>query len=137
MPERRLPPHLAQWIVQTLARLTAVYAILQGLFIIIGGGDRWQSPAFATAMAVPGAPESWGAVICLAGSLALAGTFHPRPLMTSTGLGIIAVWSFFFTVSLLAVLIHNPTGATTGVFVYSYGAITATVLAVAYWRSRR
>lgn len=137
MPERRLPPDLAQWIVQALARLTATYAILQGTFIVLGGRERWQSPSLATAMSLPGAPESWGLALLIAGLFALAGTFAPRAATTAVALAGIGAWSFFFALSLFVTLLHTPEVATTGVFVYSYGAVTSCVLAVTYWRSRR
>lgn len=136
MPERRLAPELSQWVVQSLSRLLATYAILQGLFIVIGGAARWSGKSLATALAFPGAPASWGLILFALGVIALACTFRPRMRAVAASLFAIAVWDLFFAVSLLITLLQEPTAPTTGFFVYGHQAVLACVLAVTYVRSR-
>lgn len=137
MPERNLDARLSQWIVQSLARLLATYAIFQGLFIIVGGADRWRGASLTTALAFPGAPASWGVILLACGVLTLAATFRPRMRVVSWALFAIAVWDLFFALSLLATLLRYPEAPTTGVFVYGHQAVLACFLAFAYRRSLR
>lgn len=132
MPFRRLDAAAAQYLMQLLTRLFATYAIVQGAGIILGGSQRWSSSkALATALALPGAPATWGALLLLAGALALYGTFR-SPRVTRIGCFGISVWSFCFALALVPNLVTSFTASTTGVFVYGKDAIAAMVLAVAY-----
>lgn len=137
MPERRLDPHLSQWIIQSLSRWLATYAIIQGAFIVLGGPARWQGPSFATALLVPGAPASWGVVLCILGVAALAGTFTAHYRTTAAAVFCIGAWAFFFAISVAKTAMGDPNAATTGIFVYGHQAVTAVALAIVYWRVRR
>ena len=137
MPYRRLSPDLSQWTVQSLTRLTATYAILQGCGIVLGGRDRWGSQALRIALAVPGAPASWGWVLLGLGVLALALTFHRRSRGVLFAMLGIASWSMFFAVALTPTVVENGSRvATTGPLTYAFIAVTACVLGMAYRRSR-
>lgn len=136
MPERRLQPDLAQWVVQSLARLLATFAILQGGAIIVGGTDRWRGPSFAVALTVPGAPATWGWALAIFGALALYGTFHPRHRLTGWALAAIGAWCMFFAGSFVIVLTQLEHAPTTGIFTYGFMAVFACILSVAYSRSR-
>jgi hypothetical protein len=136
MPERRLQPHLAQWIVQSLTRLLATYAILQGFAIVLGGTERWQSPALATALSFPGAPASWGLILGVLGAVTLAATFRPYLRVVAWCVFGISVWCMFFAGSLFWALLKLPNTATTGVGTYTFMALAAALLAVAYKRSQ-
>lgn len=136
MPERKLNLHDTQWIVQALARLLCTYAVIQGALIVLGGAQRWQSRGLATAMSVPGAPESWGIVLAALGVLGLIATFKPWPMWAAVALVGMAAWSFFFAITLADTIIRDPRVATTGSPVYTLSAVVACVLATAYWRSR-
>lgn len=136
-PELRIDPHVAQWIVQACTRLLATFAVFQGVFIVLGGADRWQSRGLAVAMSVPGAPQSWGYAILGAGLLTLVGTLMSRMVLTALASVAIGTWCLFFAVSLFIVTIRDPRVATTGVITYGTVALLSCTLAVPYWQSRR
>lgn len=133
---RNLAPDLSQWLVQALARLIATFAIVQGLGIIVGGADRWRGPGFAVALTVPGAPATWGWALFLLGALALWGTFTTHRRLTWVALAGLGVWSLFFAISFLVVVLTIPGSATTGIFTYGFVAANAFVLAQGYRSSR-
>lgn len=137
MPERRLQPDLAQWIVQALTRLLATYSLIQGAGIILGGPDRWQGKGLAVAMSVPGAPASWGWALTTLGVICLTATFKPAARTVALSLAGIGAWSFFFAITLAVTTAQTPTVATTGAPTYTLAAIIAGVLAVPYWKSRQ
>lgn len=136
MPERKLNLNDAQWIVQALARLICTYAIIQGAGIVLGGPQRWQSRGLATAMSVPGAPDSWGLALAILGVVGLVATFKPHARWTAASLVGVAAWSYFFAITLGDTTVRDPHVATTGSPVYTLSACVACILAVAYWRSR-
>lgn len=136
MPERRLHPAVSQWILLSLTRLFATYAILQGAAIIVGGRDRWRGPSFATALEVPGAPESWGWALGVFGAVALYGTFRSLMATTALAMFLVGVWSTFFAGSFVVSLFRVENAATSGIFTYGCMAVTSYVLAVGYWQSR-
>lgn len=136
MPERRLPPDLAQWVVQALSRLLATFAILQGAAIILGGRDRWQGSGFTVAMTVPGAPATWGWALLGFGAAALWATWAPKRRVAAVALTGIGAWCLFFAGSFVKVVLDIPNAPTTGIFTYGFMAVFACVLAVAYRRSQ-
>jgi len=135
-PEEHLRADLSQWVVQALSRLFSTYAIVIGIFVITGGRERWSSPAFETAMQVPGAPASWGVAILIIGSVGLFGSLTARLRMVSGAMMGISIWCTFFTLSLLHAALKHPEAATTGVLTYGTMAVTAAVIGSIYKASR-
>lgn len=85
-----------------------LFAVVYGLVTIVGGDERWSSPAYASAMQVPGAPESWGAVLLGGGLLGLLG-FAVRALpVVLVGFSVCAVWSACFALSIGLAAWTNP-----------------------------
>jgi len=113
-----IDPRIAQWTVQTLARLLATYAVCNGAHIIISGRTRFTGPSYETAMLVPGAPASWGVVLIIAGLLALFGSLTLRPRIACVGLWIGGLWSMFFTITFFASYLSHRAGNPTGMWVY-------------------
>lgn len=92
--------------------------------------------AYATALQVPGAPESWGWVLLLAGVAVIVGTFVGKFRATAIVLGIIGLWCLFFAGSFLLTVARGPrTVGSTGIITYGWLAVTAFVLAVSYDRA--
>jgi len=133
---QRLDPHVAQWVVQAATRLTSTFAIVQGVAIVGGGPARWQGPAFATALTVPGAPGSWGVVLFLFGAAGLAGTFTYRERLVAAGMTGICAWCMFFAMSFVKTAHENSRAATTGIWAYGFICIVALLLAGAYLQSQ-
>lgn len=134
--EEVLSLHLSPWIVQALARLTATFAVVQGASIVWGGPRRWSSAAFTTALAVPGAPASWGIALALFGLAVLVGTFRHYVLVVATGMSLIGAWCLFFGISFAKTARENPTAGTTGIWTYAFICVAALILASAYLQSR-
>lgn len=130
--ERYLRPDSSQWVVQALTRLVCTYAIVQGLFIINGGRQRWNGPAFETALNVPGAPESWGYSLVIVGAIGLYATLALKMQTVFWAMMGIALWFTFFTLSLLHTAVTNPEAATTGIITYGTLAIACVVLGAVY-----
>lgn len=122
-------PYVAQWLVRSLARLSATFAIVQGLGIIVAGRDRWQGEAFKSALSVPGAPESWGFFLALGGAVALLGSLTRRRPLVITGLYLCAAWCLFFALSFILVSLRSGTASTTGIGTYVYIGALFVVLA--------
>lgn len=135
--ELTLNPRLAQWIVQSIGRLLATFAILQGLNITFGGARRWGTDAFVIAMLVPGAPPTWGVVLLILGIIALVGSLKAR--FTPVVIGMLggSVWCGFFALSFAISTLRNENAATTGVWAYGAFAVLFALIAVAYKESRK
>lgn len=119
---------------QALGRLAASMAIVMGLVIVVGGEGRWIGPSYKAALAVPGAPESWGMALGAVGLLTLAGSLLGSLGATRLGLYGIAVWALFFAISVAKAAYYDPHAGTTGIIAYFYIAIQLVVLAVAHKR---
>lgn len=131
-PHRRIDPAAAQWLIQSLTRMLATYAVIQGVGIILGGSARWEgNPALAAALSFPGAPASWGFVLGGCGLVTLTGTFVSARAARYGASGISA-WSLFFALTLAQNVIDSPKASTTGPGTYAFLGFTAAFLAVAY-----
>lgn len=134
--EERLPPRLSQWLIQSLTRWTATYAILQGIAIILGGRQRWVAKALQVALSVPGAPTSWGIVLALFGVIVLWCTFNYKPRLALLGMLGIGAWAFFFALALIpAVIEPNSRITSTGIGTYIYVGVGACLLGYAYLKA--
>lgn len=134
-PELVLNPRIAQWTVQSAARLLATFAVVQGVAILIGGAIRWSAPAFRVALQLPGAPASWGLALLLSGALALAGSLLRGRRTTVVGMYAIAVWCGFFALAFLGAY-GDPHASTTGVSAYGALMVLSILLASAYRASK-
>lgn len=130
-------PRLAQYVVQTMGRLLATFAVLQGIFIIIGGSERWSGPGFATALQLPGAPPSWGAILLLCGVSAIVGSFRCKPILVAVSHFCGAGWSVFFAFTFVLTALQNEKAATTGIWAYSLIAFMYVIVGAAYRQSKK
>lgn len=124
-------------IFRSLTRGVAAYAVVQGLFIILGGRERWSSPSLAIALSVPGAPASWGIALLIAGILVYFGLRKAHNRLIALALVGIGVWNLFFAVTIAWTALHNQYVTTTGAFTYTFFAILACIMGVAYLHPRR
>lgn len=136
-PQNKLEIGASLWVVQSIARLTLTFGVVIGLFIIAGGAARWQGPSYASALAYPGAPESWGYVALITGVIGLLGSLQARMILVAWSLYLLAAWALFFAISVGSAAYGNPNAGTTGVAVYLYVALVGIVVGVAHHRSRR
>lgn len=97
----------AQGFVQDVTRLMATGAILWGVSVIVGGRDNWAAPIYATALTLPGAPESWGTVAVISGALLLGGSLLGRRNLIKVGGYACGIWNIFFALSFLKEAITN------------------------------
>lgn len=123
-------------VVEATTRLIATFALLQGVFIILGHKERWASPAFATALSFPGAPESWGGVLIACGATALTGSLMRKCLVIQCGMVGIAIWCFFFMATFIKTAIENPTAGTTGIWAYGLLGAISCIMTLAYKRGK-
>ena len=137
MPERSLEPSVSMWAIRAFARLTATYAILQGLGIDAGGAGRWGSKGLSVALSIPGAPQSWGHTLIALGTLLLVSTFTRWNVVVVLSVWMLAALNFFFSITLVRPVIEKGSKvATTGPGTYLYVGIVALLIGVAYWQSR-
>lgn len=127
-------PGVAQGLLAVTGYIYAAFAILVGLGTIVGGATRWRAAAYRTALQVPGAPESWGAALLIAGVLLLVGTIFATRSLIVTGALSCALWCLFFGVSIAIETWSNPAVGFTGPLVWmTFGALY-TVRFVSMWR---
>lgn len=89
-------PHVAQWVVRTMTRAVATYAVIVGVTILLGGPSRFAGLSYEVARDTPGAPESWGLSIIAAGVLMLVGSIWAKPRLIGLGAVIGAIWALLF-----------------------------------------
>lgn len=135
--ELSLEPHIAQWTVQALGRGLAFLAIIAGLNIVLTGHDRWSTPEYTSALAVPGAPATWGYLLMLTGLLALYGSLRGKYRWLLLGHAGVGFWGIFFSFSFAKAATSGNTIPNGGFFVYLGLAFAAIAVAMAYWKSAR
>lgn len=106
----------------------AVYAVYQGCGIVIGGMDRWGGPAYTFLRQAPGAPDSWGWAIAIAGITLMAASAIRSWWLKLFALVGISTWSFGFAVGAQLATVNVPTAGTTGGPVYMLTVILAAIL---------
>jgi hypothetical protein len=123
-------PAVAMMFTRFVAIVMLAFAAVYGMITIIGGKQRWASPAYEVALQVPGAPESWGAVLFGAAVMGLLG-FVTRILpLVAVAFGGCVAWATAFAFSIGVVAARNEgVGwggvATWGFIALLYGACTA------------
>ena len=115
-----------------VARLTiwlyAVYAVVQGVGICVGGPGRWSDASYARLLAVPGGPYVWGAVLTVLGLLLGWASWRQHWGWKLAALVGIVVWSMAFALGGLAALLTDPHAGTTIVPAYLLHAAVAASL---------
>lgn len=127
-------PDINPDVAHTFTRLTAVAMLLfgagYGLVTLVGGAARWAAPAYEVALQVPGAPESWGAVLLGSSVMGLLG-FLVRVLpIILVGFAGCTAWAVCFAFSIGVVAWRNDAvgwgGVVTWAFLaFMFGACTA------------
>lgn len=116
-------PDVALAFTRLTAIATLVFAAIYGLITIVGGAARWSSPAYEVALQVPGAPESWGAVLLGAAIMGLLG-FAVRALpVILVGFAGCMAWSACFAVAIAAVAWRNDSVGWGGVATWGFLAV--------------
>lgn len=114
------------------ALVMASYAILQGILIIVGGPDRFAALGYSAAMQLPGAPESWGVAILLAGVTAFWGVKTRTYRLGGLGMLLAALWSLMFAIAFCISATRYPEANLTAIAAYGKDAILFTLMASAY-----
>lgn len=135
-PELRINPGLAQWAVQALGRLLLTAMTIEGVLILQGGVERWMTPTYEFARRLPGAPESWGAVIVAVGAFGLAASLNGRNSVTAVCHMLASAWCSFFAVSVLLAAATFPNVSRIPMVNFTSLAVAFAVLGVIYWQSR-
>lgn len=136
--ENKLNPVLARWVTNLLAQLLSVYAIVQGVFAIVGDPERWSASTFEILLRVPGSPATWGVVIASAGVLSLAGTIFGKLRLVTIGMFISSVWSTFFAIGFLAAILTDDDKLTlTPLFSHFTFALVFALIGVVYRESNK
>lgn len=133
----RVDPATSFWATRALTTLYLVFSMTMGIFILLGGDDRFAGRSYSVALSYPGAPESWGTtalVIGAAGVLASV-TSHTRYVWWC--MMALATWSLFFAISFMQVALHDPQSTTTGIVVYFHIAVSSVLLGLAHRRAER
>lgn len=110
MPNSRINVGVMRAAADIIGWVLAVFAVLVGLLILLGGPERWQAAAYKTAMELPGAPATWGWIILFAGVLlTFAITFGAQLFRDPEGVGNLgpAVWGFIAIIYLLHAVAHS------------------------------
>lgn len=137
--ERTLDPHVAQWVVRTVTRIVSVYAIVIGVAIIIGGPARFGGVSYSVALALPGAPTTWGVIVAVGGAVSLLGTILGRAAIVAAGLLLQGLWSLMFASAFAIAMFNFPNANSTGMWVYLSIALILFILGSAHlsmWRRK-
>lgn len=116
-----------------VSKVVALYCLVQGLNIILAGPIRFGAAGYRYALAAPGAPWSWGALIVVAGVVMTVGLISMEPKVTAVGIYIAAGWSAFFGIVFAWAAYVDPTANTTGMWAYGVMAVLFTILARVRW----
>ncbi|WP_280224913.1 hypothetical protein [Nocardia farcinica] len=127
--QRAVHPNIDPAVARSFTRLTALaflaFGAVHGLLTVLGGQARWSAPAYEVALQIPGAPESWGAVLLAASLLGLIGCAARLLPVIMAGFAGCAVWATCFALCVGIVAARNP-GVGWG------GVVTWTFLAIMY-----
>lgn len=105
-----------------------VYAIVQGVWVCLGGIGRWASPAFGMIRQVPGSPYTWGIPLAVFGVVVLTASLLGRFWLKAAGLLGISVWAFAFGVGAVGAITMSPTASTTGGPTYLVISVVTAIL---------
>jgi hypothetical protein len=128
---------MAQWAVTQGSRLLSLFAILQGVFIVLTEPSRWASPGFTYALAVPGAPPTWGWVILLAGLVSAYGGILHKLIYIVIGFYASAVWSFFFAGVFGKAFMDIPSSSGLGLIIFAILGVMYAGMAEVYRNTRK
>lgn len=120
------------WAMVLGAYIMAGYGATQALTIIFGGPARFSAPGYTTSMEVPGAPQTWGAILLPLAVLAICGVragWYRTVVAAMFGMG---AWSFFFAMSFARSAATLPDANLTAINAYGKDALLYLLLAVAY-----
>lgn len=126
----------AQDFVQDITRLMATGAVLWGVAVLVGGRSTWAAPIYATALSLPGAPESWGTVAITTGGLLLVGSLigdRARCWILLGGYGC-GIWNIFFAMSFSKEAWNNPSTVGAGGAIQFLAAGIAFLLLTSLYR---
>lgn len=105
-----------------------VYAVWQGVGIMLGGPERWNSPGFATLRLAPNPTIFWGTWLVSFGLLVGLGSLLRFFWLKAVGLIGIATWSILFAFGGLVAAATVPTASNTGGKTYVLIAAVAVIL---------
>lgn len=130
--------------IQLVVAVSMVYAQIQGLGIVLGGGDRFSNAhsAYAIAQSFPGGHYSWGLILFFIGVIGLFAVTLYKRRTTMITLLLLASWSFAFALCFARAAAIYPTASTTGMWVYGkdagiYMIIGAVVYGSHYYKERK
>lgn len=92
----------------------AMYGILQGALILLGGSQRFSSQGLAVARRMPGEQWTWGVWAVTAGVVVAVGLATHRALVRGAGLTLLSIWAGAFGVLAIGSAAASPVVAVTG-----------------------
>lgn len=123
-------------IYQASQRLTiqalAVIAILVGVAILLGGPERFNhAPSLQAAAQVPGGWVTWGTLAILVGGWTLGASHRWHRQRVMWGLLAQTIFFSFWTVTIAASAVQQPTSPLTGIAVYGGYSVACSICYVA------
>lgn len=116
--------------------ILSVYAITQALVLIFAHKDRFTAQGWFTAMQVPGAPQTWGVILGLAGVTLAYGIIKKMWRLAAWASFVAGVWSMFFAVTFFISAIEKGNASLTGIPTYLQNALIFVVLGVTLKQQR-
>lgn len=125
-----LAPSVALSFTRLVAQMMLAFGTLYGVITIVGGAARWGSPAYEVALQVPGAPQSWGAVLFGASIVGMLGFAVGAQPVIMVGFALCAGWATCFALCIGLVAARNEAVGWGGVVTWAmialmYAACTA------------
>lgn len=120
------------WASRAAAYVFSVYGVLQGTVIILGGPNRFSAIGYRTAMAVPGAPPSWGWFLLVASLAAVIGVRMGKWRIGQWGMGACGLWSMFFAVTFAVSAVRYENANLTAMVTYGKDAVMFILISVIY-----
>lgn len=101
----------------------SLFAITYGMATVVWSDALWLGGVYDTAKEIPFAPESWGFIAMLSGSMILYGARNGQ-VFVKWGCGILSAWCFIFAIFFAIDCIANKTPlGIPGVISYLYIAL--------------
>lgn len=120
VPAAAIKAAASAWGMKAITFAAFIYAVVQGIVIIVGGEPRFAADGYEAARAIPGSPESVGTMLLMCGVAIGGGIVLRKDWFMEVGMYLAGAWSFGFAVTFLISANKHPYANTTAILSYLF-----------------